>query len=77
MASANALLQLKEKFESDQQWQDFLNFIESQKVRGDANELWLQWEIHMLKCQSMKNEWHSSDHYYLSSGMRASSTQFQ
>ena len=77
MASANVLLQLKAKFESDNQWQDFLSFIESHKVRGDATELWLQWEIHLLKCQSTKNEWHSNDSYYLSSEIRARSAQFQ
>ncbi|MBP7370508.1 MAG: hypothetical protein KA902_03625, partial [Arenimonas sp.] len=71
------LLQFRENFETETQWQDFLQFMDSHKVRGNPDELWLQWEIHLLECQAMKPEWHGQDGHYMSSEMRASSAQFQ
>ena len=77
MARVDTLLQLKPKFEDENQWQDFLNFIDNHKVRGDAIEIWLQWEIHLLKCLDMNNDWHNNNGHYFSTEMRASSSQFQ
>jgi len=77
MAHVDTLLQLKPKFEDENQWHDFLNFIDSHKARGDAIELLLQWEIHLLKCLDMNSDWHNNNGHYFSTEMRASSSQFQ
>lgn len=77
MAHQDTLTQLKSKFTAEDQWQEFLSFIESQKVRGDAQELWLQWEIYLLKCQSVKTQWHSKDDRFVRTNKATSNTLFQ
>jgi hypothetical protein len=77
MAHQDTLTQLKPKFTAVEQWQKFLSFIDSQKVRGDAQELWLQWEIHLLKCQSVKTQWHSQGDRYVRTNVTTRKTLFQ
>ena len=57
MVHTDILNTLKPKFADDRGWQDFLVFLDSHKVRGSATELWLQWEIHLLKKQAATNGW--------------------
>lgn len=77
MASQYTLMQLKPKFTADEQWHEFLNFIDTQRVRGDAQELWLQWEIHLLKCQAVKSSWQSQDARYVRSEVTSNDSLFQ
>ncbi len=77
MAHQDTLSQLKQKFSSDEQWQEFVSFIKTQKIRGDARELWLQWEIHLLKFQVCKPQWHSQEGRFVRSDTVASYTLFQ
>ncbi|HWS40457.1 MAG TPA: hypothetical protein VN247_04095 [Arenimonas sp.] len=67
MAHQDTLDQLKQKFASDELWYEFLAFIDSHKVRGCAQELWLQWEIYQLKCQAAKTQWQSHDSRFMGS----------
>lgn len=67
MANQYNLTQLKSKFTTDEQWHEFLSFVDTQRVRGDAQELLLQWEIHLLKCQAAKPSWHKQVDRYVSS----------
>ena len=52
MSSNPTLMSLKSRFRDDREWSRFLDFIETRRVRGSAEELWLQWDIHQLKCQA-------------------------
>lgn len=61
MVHADILDSLKPKFTDDRVRQDFLAFLDSHKVRGSATELWLQWEIHLLKKQAAANAWNPVD----------------
>lgn len=69
----NAIInQLKPRFRSDMEWKDFLAYIEIQKIRGDADEIWLQWEIHLLSRQDSLGAWHSHGSRFLSESFRLS-----
>ena len=69
----NAIInQLKPRFQSDIEWNDFLAYIENRKVRGDADEIWLQWEIHLLSRHDSQGTWHSHGSRFLSESYRLS-----
>jgi hypothetical protein len=69
----NAIInQLKPRFQNDMEWNDFLAYIENRKVRGDADEMWLQWEIHLLSRQDSLGSWHSHGSRFLSESFRLS-----
>jgi hypothetical protein len=77
MAHQDTLAELKQKFASNDEWQEFLSFIDSQKARGGSQELWLQWEIYLLKCQANKVRWKSQDSRFSTSTTPQNLTQFQ
>lgn len=66
----NAIInQLRPRFRNDGEWALFLAFIEDHRVRGDAEEIWLQWDIHLLKRQAGQRPWHSQDNRFLPESM--------
>ncbi len=77
MADQDTINQLKPNFTSHEQWQQFLSFIDTYKVRGCAQELWLQWEIHLLKCADLNKNWHNNNSHYLLTESRTSPSQFK
>jgi hypothetical protein len=77
MVRKDILNELKMKFTDERGWQDFLGFVDSHKVRGDAKELWLQWEIHLLKTQAAGREWSLLDRRFMAPGMKDRSPLFQ
>ena len=77
MVHLDTLNQLKQKFASEEVWHEFLTFIDTYKVRGCAQELWLQWEIYQLKCQAVKTQWQSHDGRYLGSEVEPNLALFQ
>lgn len=77
MAHQDTLAELKQKFASNNEWQEFLSFIDEQKVRGGSQEIWLQWEIYLLKCQANKAQWQSQDSRFSTTKKPQGLTQFQ
>ena len=61
----NILEQLKPRFSQHGEWLQFLAFVQSQRIRGDAEEIWLQWDIHLLQRQSAHLPWHNQDQRFL------------
>ena len=62
--------QLRPRFSNDREWSEFLDFIEDRKVRGGADELWLQWDIHRLTQQAGHQPWRRHDHRFLPEAIR-------
>lgn len=62
--------ELKSRFQNEHEWSDFLAFIEDRKIRGDAEEIMLQWDIHLLSRQDCQGTWHSHGSRYLSESFR-------
>ena len=77
MPHADILNTLKPKFTSDRDWQNFLVFLDSHKVRGGATELWLQWEIHLLKKQAVANDWNPVSRRFAAPERLSGATIFQ
>lgn len=77
MVRADILNELRLKFADERDWRDFLGFIDSHRVRGDAVELWLQWEIHLLRTQAAGREWSALDRRFMAPGMKDRSPLFQ
>lgn len=65
MIRDDILEQLRPRFPNAARWQEFLAFAEQRKVRGDAEEIWLQWDIHLLQRQSVQGPWHSDMQHFL------------
>lgn len=62
--------QLRPRFRNERDWTDFLAFVDQRKVRGDAEEIWLQWDIHLLSRQDSHGTWHGHGSRYLSEAFR-------
>ena len=77
MLRTDILNELKMKFTDERDWRDFLCFIDSHKVRGDARELWLQWEIHLLRTQTAGRAWSALDRRFMAPAMKDRSPFFQ
>lgn len=69
--------QLRARFNNDGDWSLFLAFLESHKVRGCATEIWLQWEIHLLKQNAIANEWRPVNQRFVSAERQSSNSGFQ
>ena len=63
MSSNPTLMSLKSRFRDDHEWSRFLDFVETRRVRGSAEELWLQWDIHRLTCQATLQPWPGGGRY--------------
>lgn len=77
MVRDDILNELKTKFPDERDWRDFLVFIDTRKVRGGAMELWLQWEIHLLRTQAAERGWNALDRRYMAPGLKDRSPLFQ
>ncbi len=72
MDRSSIINQLKPRFQNEGEWMDFQAYIEVQKVRGNADEIWLQWEIHVLSMQDSHGAWQSHGSRYLPESFRLS-----
>lgn len=63
MSCNPTLMSLKPRFRDDHEWSRFLDFVETRRVRGSAEELWLQWDIHQLKSQAARQPWPGAGRY--------------
>jgi hypothetical protein len=69
--------QLRARFSNDSEWSLFLAFLESHKVRGCTTEIWLQWEIHLLKRQAAASTWSPMTRRYVDQYRVSDSAMFQ
>ena len=77
MASVQQLAKFKSQFSKPEQWLQFQTFIEQYKVRGNADEIWLQWEIHNLQAQADHHAWQAYDARFVAPELLAGSSIFQ
>lgn len=71
MNSDAELNQLRPRFVSEREWTGFLAFVEARKIRGNAEEIWLQWDFHRLQQQAGRTSWHPYDHRFLPETFRS------
>lgn len=64
------LNQLKPRFGSEREWTAFLSFVKARKIRGNAEEIWLQWDIHVLVQQAGHTPWFRHDNRFLPESFR-------
>ncbi len=69
--------QLRARFSNDNEWSLFLAFLESHKVRGCTTEIWLQWEIHLLKQNAIANEWRPVNQRFVVAERQSNNSSFQ
>ncbi len=65
MNSDAVLNQLKPRFASEREWAVFLAFVEARRIRGNAEEIWLQWDFHQLQQQAGHSSWHRHNNRFL------------
>jgi hypothetical protein len=65
MNSDAVLNQLRPRFGGEREWAVFLAFVEARRIRGNADEIWLQWDFHVLMQQAGHAPWHRHDNRFL------------